>query len=197
MIVESLITKNSELLKLNIGCGSGKLAGFINIDVDKSLEPDQVFDIRGALPLEDNSVDEITCYHTIEHIDKAFWQGIFLDFSRVLIPDGKLVLTFPNYLKVFKYWETNHKGLRHFWENVIFGGGTSVWDRHVSVTTEREVSHVLISSGFEVVESKVEPVEDHNWYIRAINRKPLMYKDVLKEAVWPTKLNFEKGLGET
>lgn len=57
------------MVKLNLGCGTKKLEGYINIDKAASVHPDKVIDLElGHLPFKDNSVDEIYAEHTLEHI---------------------------------------------------------------------------------------------------------------------------------
>ena len=38
-------------MKINYGCGETKLEGFVNIDIEESVEPDLVCDVRKA-PLQ-------------------------------------------------------------------------------------------------------------------------------------------------
>lgn len=187
----SIIEKEVNL-KLNLGCGVGKIEGFINVDIDETLKPDKVFDIRGAFPLEDNSCSQVVMYHTLEHLEKTFWQGLFIEVSRVLEIGGKFWLTFPEYPVVWKYWESNHRGMREFWERCMFGRGTTLHDRHISVTARGEVEKFLFRSGFLIEISQVEPQEDHNSLIMASNRKPFLYSEVLKDSVWGKRDEFTR-----
>ncbi len=52
-------------------------------------------DLAKPLPLEDESVDYILCQEGIEHVPNQL--KVFEEFARVLKPQGKLVLTTPNY----------------------------------------------------------------------------------------------------
>jgi predicted SAM-dependent methyltransferase len=53
-------------LKLNVGCGQGRLAGWVNIDIDGSA--DLVLDVRERLPFHDGTVDFIYSEHLLEHL---------------------------------------------------------------------------------------------------------------------------------
>jgi SAM-dependent methyltransferase len=180
-------------LKLNIGCGTGKIEGFINIDIDESLNPDKVYDIRNELPFQPDTVDQIVMYHTIEHIPKCHWQGIFLDFSRVLKKESEFWISYPEYSVVFDYWKTNYRGLREFWEAVIFGRGISPADRHCSVSDTDEMMYYLTRSGFEIY-YRSDDGESHNTLLKCKNKKAVLYETVLKEAVWQLDRQSEQGL---
>jgi len=59
--------------KLNLGCGLKKLDGFLNIDKNKSANPDKVIDLEsGKLPLKDNSVDHVVANFLFEYIGDGF-----------------------------------------------------------------------------------------------------------------------------
>lgn len=87
-------------MRLNIGCGTKHLDGYVNVDVDPTLDPqpDMVADIR-ELGLADNSVDEILAVHVLEHL--YLWEAkrALADWHRMLRSDGLLVLELPNALK--------------------------------------------------------------------------------------------------
>lgn len=54
--------------RLNIGAGQSRIPGFINVDISKRA--DISLDLStDALPFDDNSIDLIVSYHTLEHVD--------------------------------------------------------------------------------------------------------------------------------
>ena len=56
-------------MKLNLGCGSKKIDGFINVDKYDTYKPDIVHDLENfPYPFKENSVSEILLSHVLEHL---------------------------------------------------------------------------------------------------------------------------------
>ncbi len=98
-------------LKLHVGCGTNKLAGWVNIDSIKSLAPDLVHDIVAPLPFGDLTADEVLAEDLLEHFDKYMRFLVFLEWARVLKIGGIITVQVPNFkrlmLKFFKFGYNN------------------------------------------------------------------------------------------
>lgn len=56
-------------MKLNLGCGSFRIDGFINVDKHKSKATDLEFDLETfPWPWHDNSAKEVVLNHVLEHL---------------------------------------------------------------------------------------------------------------------------------
>ena len=109
------------MIRLNLGCASRPLEGYINIDMD-SIEdikkrypnvsiPNNLsiydYDIFN-LPYENATVDEIRAEALIEHLSFHEEPKFFFEVSRVLKQGGILYLTTPDFDKLIEDW-TNAK----------------------------------------------------------------------------------------
>jgi SAM-dependent methyltransferase len=58
-------------MKLHLGCGNDYKEGYINCDITNKVKVDKIVDLEKSLTMfKSNSVDEIVCNHTLEHINK-------------------------------------------------------------------------------------------------------------------------------
>lgn len=93
LILNPIIMKKQNQRKLNIGAGGEQLLGFISIDIDSSTKPNIVRDIEKGLPFDDNSVDEVKCSHTLEHIHDLLF--VLREFYRVCRCGAKITIIVP------------------------------------------------------------------------------------------------------
>ena len=89
-------------IKLDLGCGKSKKAGFTGVDVLKLDGVDVVHDVRsGRWPWDDNSVDEIHASHFLEHLTNLDGKNervhFFNEAYRVLKPGASMSLIFPHW----------------------------------------------------------------------------------------------------
>src|SRR6185369_13743302 len=98
-IVQELIKRHKNGLKLNVGCGTDYKEGWINIDnnSDNNIEKlDLNWDLREPLPFPDRSVDYIFNEHFMEHLTPEEGIKANQDFLRVLRKGGVLRIAMPN-----------------------------------------------------------------------------------------------------
>jgi len=99
-------------LKINIGCGMTKDKSYVNVDKDKSVDPDVVADLESGLPFENDSARHIFAAHIMEHI-RNFPQ-LMNECHRVLRPDGMLYVVVPVVPSIAAFSDPTH--VRYFTE---------------------------------------------------------------------------------
>lgn len=110
-------------MRLNVGCGTLHLKGYVNIDIRKECQPDQVADIR-KLPYEDNSVDEIIALHVLETFPLWEAQNVLKEWHRVLRPGGAVDIELPSLNKVLFFLQQKEMVLSHTLET-LYGDPSS------------------------------------------------------------------------
>tara|TARA_B110000438_G_scaffold298402_1_gene346579 strand:+ start:6738 stop:7355 length:618 start_codon:yes stop_codon:yes gene_type:complete len=121
---------SSEIVRLNIGCGSNPLEEYINIDFD-TIEEMRIrypfkkfsssiiiknYDIFN-LPYKNDSVDEILCESLIEHISFDKEEKLFNEFKRVLKPGAKIYLSTPDFEVTATQWLQAKDDWQDFFKN--------------------------------------------------------------------------------
>lgn len=153
-------------MKINIGCGESLLEGFVNIDCTENsiVKPDLVHDItKERLPYEDESIEEIWMIHALEHTEYKFWPMIFKEFARVLVPNGVLLLSYPEFEVCSKRFLNNTNNQRNFCRMALYG--RQLWDSdyHVSPMHSPEIKDMLETYKFYRVSFRPEgPGQDCN-----------------------------------
>jgi hypothetical protein len=85
------------VIKLNLGCGSNKLGGYVNVDLHG--EPDVRHDLEAfPWPFEDNTVTEVVLKHVLEHLgaSPAKFIGILQELYRVATPGAVVHIAVPH-----------------------------------------------------------------------------------------------------
>ncbi len=84
-------------MKVNLGCGNKKLAGFINVDSNPLVHPDLVFKLgTERFPWEDDSVEQLAASHILEHLSGEEFIFVMKEIYRVLKPGGSFCFSIPH-----------------------------------------------------------------------------------------------------
>lgn len=162
--VEDLMTDN---LKLHLGCGDKKLAGYINIDIVPTEGTDVVMDVAEELHLiPSNIASEIRLESVFEHFYRYQQRKILEEFYRILKGGGKLVINWlPDFDAIIDAYLKEEKGIvgeRFDLFNVYRlshgdpKAGNSPQQLHKDIFTKESIRQLLESSGFQVESMKNE-----------------------------------------
>lgn len=169
---------------LNLGCGTEKITGAINVDMNPDNRPDVLFDIREPFPYSNDTCDKVFFFHCIEHIEKRYHVRILQEIWRVLKPGGQLVISYPEFSSIIEHWKRDTNSKRDFWEATIFGRQLYPGDYHVCAMDTLSLVNILIGVGFECMHAP-EPLCHYNTVVNCTKvDKPKNYETVLRDAIF-------------
>lgn len=142
-------------LRLHLGCGMRRRAGFVNIDLNPSPATDYVGSVT-RLPCKPGSAQRIEAYHLIEHLPHPEVPAILAGWRRVLADGGVLVLECPNFDEAAReYLSGNTERIYN-----IFGLQRFRGDAHLFGYNPERLSSLLRDAGFSSV-VEAEPTDYH------------------------------------
>jgi SAM-dependent methyltransferase len=147
----------SEALRVDIGCGDRKAAGFIGVDTSDCPGVDIVCDLNGRFPFETGTVDHLRAHDVVEHlVDRLhtmneIWRvcrhGATVDI-RVPSTDGRGAFQDPTHVSFwnansFLYYSEDHPAYLTLCRRYGFRGGFRI-RALVSETSPDQVVHVHV-----------------------------------------------------
>jgi SAM-dependent methyltransferase len=143
---------------LDVGCGPGHIAGYLSargldptgvdlspamIKIARQLNPKIVFEVADMrnLPAANGTVGGITAFYSMIHIPRDEVPAVLLEFRRVLIPSGRLLIAV-------------HEGSGSV-ESQEFMGKQVPFE--MTLFEKDELADLLTAAGFEVVAATVRP----------------------------------------
>ena len=135
-------------IRLNLGCASRLLSGYINVDLDSieeikkrypnvEIDEDQQFLQANILdlPFEDNTVDEIRADAFMEHMSFKEESQMFKEVYRALKPGGLFVFSVPDFEDAVKKWLAAEEDWRDFYRDDDEAIAQSHWFGQYSYST--------------------------------------------------------------
>lgn len=172
---------------LDLGCGNGRLfellkdrgAHYIGLDsseelvvIAKKKYPQANWRVGNALemPFDDNYFDRVYAVAFLHHIpSKAFRQQVLQEISRVLKPNGALILTVWNLLGQPKFWPRIFKnnalqifGLSKFDIRDIMIPFAGIEKCYFHCFGKGELAKIVKSAGFKIKEVGFIPRKNRN-----------------------------------
>jgi predicted SAM-dependent methyltransferase len=146
--------------RLNVGCGEYLLRYFTNLD----SSPDSPADIHATvppLPFDDESLDEISACHFLEHLRPEIGREFLAECYRCLVPGGKLGVVVPDTFEIMRcYVNGSRIGAEYpagvWWETwnldaicTLFIFSTVQESAHQWMYDLRTLHHTMSRAGFE------------------------------------------------
>ena len=106
--------------------------------------------LERVLPMDDSSVDVVTCFHSLEHWHHSP-KRLFKEIVRITKPGGFLVLATPNAVNLRKriyclFGRSSFPSLNEWYYD-----GDPIFRGHVREPTLTDLCHLLQWNGFEVI----------------------------------------------
>ncbi len=86
-------------MRLNLGCGSHHLDGFVNVDAFAGCQPDLIADLESfPWPFEDNVAEAIVLHHVLEHLghQTSVFLRVIQELYRVARDGCEISITVPH-----------------------------------------------------------------------------------------------------
>lgn len=157
----SSVAVHSPVRRLNWGCGSHAVRGWINADRVDGPEVDLACDIRTALPIESDTVDYAVSVHALQELAYEEVVPALIEVARVLKPGGVLRLVLPDLDKGIRAYVLRKPGYFRVETDVTSPGGRFIthmlWYGH---------SRMLFTSDFveELLREAHFVNVSHCWY---------------------------------
>ena len=139
-------------LRLHLGCGRKRLAGFFHIDALPFDHIDRVGPVEDLSFLPEGSVELIYACHVLEHFGRHVYLDVLREWCRVLQPGGVLRVAVPDFAKCAELYVAGKlpNGLADI-TGLVVGGQKDVYDYHKIVFDEPTLSEALRQAGFSEV----------------------------------------------
>jgi predicted SAM-dependent methyltransferase len=96
--------------KLHLGCGHNRFAGWIHIDLDRSVRPEIVHDLRAGLPIDEGMASLIYSEHVLEHLPLEAGCQLLADCRAALGQGGVLRVAMPDLRSLVDAYEGDWRG---------------------------------------------------------------------------------------
>lgn len=156
--------------KVNLGCGTDKKPGYLNIDLNRAHEPDLACDVSDLRALPSGYYSSLLAMDILEHIPRLKARNTLREWNRVLKTGGRLELQVPNILGLFSLMQKRGNKTAEAHERLLqslFGTQADPGDFHYNGFTELYIRALLAETGFEV-----ETLETRDgWLFHIVARK--------------------------
>lgn len=93
-------------MKIDLGAGRVKRAGYLSVDRLRTPGVNLVCDAERRLPFLDSTVDEIFSRHLFEHVRNLI--QLFEEVHRVCKPGARVIINVPYYTSIKAYKDPTH-----------------------------------------------------------------------------------------
>jgi SAM-dependent methyltransferase len=170
----------AEVLNLNIGSGSKRKEGYINVDIRADLNIDIVSSAWDLPGVAASSVSNIYSRHMLEHLDPTDARKTLQKWFQVLRPRGRLNVVVPDIefhakqllgIEKSTFADQEQHMLAGFygWRNEAMGGNRE--DAHRWGYVERTLTNELAIAGFTRITRQKTGIDSEPWHLNMLAEK--------------------------
>jgi predicted SAM-dependent methyltransferase len=137
------------MLKLNLGCGTVRLDGFVNVDIRFLPGVDRIEDIRYLRSFKNDSVDLIYACAVLEHLNRWEYKHALKRWYDLLKPGSILRISVPGWEDLVKHY--NKHGDLRILMGMLYGGQDYEQNFHHHVWDFKIMEEDLLETGFKQV----------------------------------------------
>lgn len=148
---EEKVMNSEGKVRLNLGCGTTNIDGYIGVDARELPGVDIIADVS-ALPYEKGTVDEIYSAHLIEHFSKQMLEKELLPYWYSLLKDnGVFRVVFPDTEQMIKEYQNGNVSFEQL-STIIMGAQDYSLDYHYSIHSATTMNALLTQVGFKDIQ---------------------------------------------
>ena len=143
-------------MKVNLGCGSEILEGWVNVDVRALPDVDAVCDLKDLSRFQDKSWDACRMSHVIEHFTEAEAVTILSQIFCKLKKGGKLEVYCPDAWKIAYDYVQKMITLTEF-SRLLFGNQAYPEELHKMALDRARLVKLIEHAGFKIISHNPRP----------------------------------------
>lgn len=143
----------TNVVKLNLGGGYQKIAGYQNLDRKLGSE---VYPLNQFV---DGSVDEVRASHVLEHFPHGQIETVLAEWVRVLKPGGWLKIAVPDFERIVVMYTNGHRD-DPIVQGYLYGGQTDENDFHKALFDAHRLGELLLDAGLTEIQAWQSEIQD-------------------------------------
>ena len=176
-------------VKIHIGCGTRKLHGWVNVDVDPDVRPDRVDNVF-LTSFAPGCATVIYACHVLEHVARNSYLSVLAAWFDRLAPGGVVRIAVPDFGQVAWSYIEQKAGLSELL-GFLVGGQKTQHDFHEMVFDQDSLAEALTRVGFVNVRAYDWRKTEHH-YVDDYSQAYLPHMDKIHDTLMSLNVEADK-----